>query len=75
MAKLCIKFSNASIPISSAISEGRPQDALVRELESGKADSAVQRVAAHWIKRSASDLGTRKHSALVAPHCPASGSR
>jgi hypothetical protein len=52
MAPLSKPFSVAAQPIAAAISEGRAEDALhalVRQLETGSADKAVQALAARWI--------------------------
>lgn len=52
MAPLSKPFSVAAQPIAAAIDEGRAEDAmraLVLQLESGKADKAVQALAASWI--------------------------
>ena len=52
MAPLPKSFSIPAIPIRSAISEGRVEEAmqkLAQILESGKADSAIQTLAAEWI--------------------------
>lgn len=52
MAPLQKPFSVAAQPIAAAISEGRAEDALhglVRQLETGAADKAVQALAARWI--------------------------
>lgn len=52
MAPLSKPFSVAAQPIAAAINEGRAEDAmhaLVLQLESGKADKAVQALAASWI--------------------------
>lgn len=52
MAPLPKSFSIPAIPIRSAISEGRVEEAmqkLAQVLESGKADPAIQMLAAEWI--------------------------
>ena len=52
MAPFSKPFSAAAQPIAAAINEGRAEDAmhaLVLQLESGKADKAVQALAASWI--------------------------
>jgi hypothetical protein len=53
MPKLPFSFSIRSIKIEAAIKEGRTEDALdalVDILSQGKADGAVQKLAANWIK-------------------------
>jgi hypothetical protein len=53
VSKLPHSFSIKSIEIGTKISDGRAKEAmydLIRALESGKADGAVQKVAAEWIK-------------------------
>lgn len=53
MAPLPKKFSVAAVPITAAVHEGRAEDAmdmLLAALESGEADSAVQLIAADWIR-------------------------
>lgn len=52
MAPLPSSFSLKAIPIRSAISEGRAEEAmqkLTQILETGKADAAIQMLAAEWI--------------------------
>ena len=52
MAPLQKPFSVAAQPIAAALNEGRAEDALhalVRQLETGKADKVVQALAAKWI--------------------------
>ncbi len=52
MAPLPKSFSIPAIPIRSAISEGRVEEAMqkiAQILESGKADPAIQMLAAEWI--------------------------
>jgi hypothetical protein len=52
MAPLSKPFSVVAQPIAAEINEGRAEDAmhaLVRELETGMADKAVQALAARWI--------------------------
>lgn len=53
MSRLPHSFSIKSIEIDAAIKEGRAEDAmdaLVDILSQGKADGAVQKLAANWIK-------------------------
>ena len=53
MAPLPKPISFAALPISSALSEGRAEDAmdeLIRLLETGNADRVVQKIAADWIR-------------------------
>lgn len=52
MAKLPETFSVKAVAIKSAISEGRVEEAmqkLTQILETGKADGAIQKLAANWI--------------------------